>query len=254
MAETPKTPLLPVERLLEGGSTIASGVPEGLDAGVLGELARLAGRPGAPRPILHVARDGQRLATLEDALHFFAADVRRLSFPAWDSVPYDRVAPNAEIVAQRVSTLAELAGRDGKDGRPLIVLTTINVVLQRVPPHDYFASSMQRLVPGNVVSMASLIERLESLGYGRAGTVTDPGHYAVRGGILDLYPPGARPIRLDFFGDTLESVRAFDPETQRTQARLDRVDSAPHERSTPDRGGAKAIPRPLCGAVWPRQG
>jgi len=227
MAETPKTPLLPVERLLEGGSTIASGVPEGLDAGVLGELARLAGRPGAPRPILHVARDGQRLATLEDALHFFAADVRRLSFPAWDSVPYDRVAPNAEIVAQRVSTLAELAGHDGKDGRPLIVLTTINVVLQRVPPHDYFASSMQRLVPGNVVSMASLIERLESLGYGRAGTVTDPGHYAVRGGILDLYPPGARPVRLDFFGDTLESVRAFDPETQRTQARLDRVTLLP---------------------------
>ena len=117
-----------------------------------------------------------------------------LSFPAWDSVPYDRVAPNAEIVAQRVSTLAELAGRDrARTARPLIVLTTINAVLQRVPPHDYFAASMQRLAPGNVVSMASLIERLESLGYGRAGTVTDPGQYAVRGGILDLYPPGGSP-------------------------------------------------------------
>ena len=217
----PKSPLLPVERLLKGGSIIASGVSEGLDAAVLGALARQAGGSDGQRPILHIARDGQRLAMLDDALQFFAPEVRRLSFPAWDSVPYDRVDPNAEIVARRVSTLAELAGRDGKGGKPLIVLTTINAVLQRVPPHDFFAASMQRLAPGNVVSMASLVERLESLGYGRAGTVTDPGQYAVRGGILDLYPPGGQPIRLDFFGDSLESVRAFDPETQRTQARLD---------------------------------
>ena len=144
--------------------------------------------------------------------------MKRLSFPAWDSVPYDRVAPNAEIVARRVATLAELAEhRDGKDETPLIVLTTVNAVLQRVPPHDFFAARMQRLAPGNAVSMAEPDRAAWSmLGYGRAGTVTDPGQYAVRGGILDLYPPGARPVRLDFFGDTLESIRAFDPETQRT--------------------------------------
>ena len=223
MAEIAKPPLLPVSRLLAGGRVIASGVPEGLDAAVLSELARSAGAPDAPKAILHVARDGQRLATLEDALQFFAPDVKRLSFPAWDSVPYDRVAPNAETVAERVATLAELAEREGKADAPLIVLTTVNAVLQRVPPHDYFSASMQPLAPGNVVSMASLIERLESLGYGRSGTVMDPGQYAVRGGILDLYPPGATPVRLDFFGDTLESIRAFDPETQRTHARLEEM-------------------------------
>ena len=75
--------------------------------------------------------------------------------------------------------------------------------------------------------MAELIERLEHVGYGRAGTVTDPGQYAVRGGILDFYPPGARPVRLDFFGDTLESIRAFDPETQRTLSRLDTITLLP---------------------------
>jgi transcription-repair coupling factor (superfamily II helicase) len=84
-----------------------------------------------------------------------------------------------------------------------------------------------RLAAGNAVSMQELVERLEVSGYGRAGTVTDPGQYAVRGGILDLYPPGAQPVRLDFFGDTLESIRAFDPETQRTAARLDSVELLP---------------------------
>ena len=75
--------------------------------------------------------------------------------------------------------------------------------------------------------MAELIERLEHVGYGRAGTVTDPGQYAVRGGILDFYPPGARPVRLDFFGDTLKSIRAFDPETQRTLSASMRSRSCP---------------------------
>ena len=125
-------------------------------------------------------------------------------------------------------TLAELAEhRGGADETPLIVLTTVNAVLQRVPSHDFFAASMQPLAPGNAVSMADLIERLEHVGYGRAGTVTDPGQYAVRGGILDFYPPGASPVRLDFFGDTLESIRAFDPETQRTLARLDAITLLP---------------------------
>ena len=228
MAETSTPESLPVARLLTRGAAIASGVPEGLDAAVLGALARHLAGSKACRPILHIARDGQRLATFKDALQFFAPDVKRLSFPAWDGVPYDRVAPNAEIIARRVATLAELAEhRGGADETPLIVLTTVNAVLQRVPSHDFFAASMQPLAPGNAVSMAELIERLEHVGYGRAGTVTDPGQYAVRGGILDFYPPGASPVRLDFFGDTLESIRAFDPETQRTLARLDAITLLP---------------------------
>ena len=224
MAETLTFETLPVARLLAGSSVIASGVPEGLEAAVLVALARLIAGGKEHRPILHIARDGQRLAILEDALQFFAPDVERLRFPAWDGVPYDRVAPNAEIIARRVATLAELADhRGGNNETPLIVLTTVNAVLQRVPSQDFFASAMRRLASGNAVSMAELIERMEHVGYGRAGTVTDPGQYSVRGGILDFYPPGARPVRLDFFGDTLESIRAFDPETQRTHSRLDEI-------------------------------
>jgi len=225
MAVKPSFPSLPVERLLKAPHMIASGVPEGLDALLLGELARQTPR-GAP--ILHIARDANRLVTLEDALAFFAPDVTVLTFPAWDGVPYDRVAPNADTIARRIATLSELTHREtAGNTSSLIVLTTVNAVVQRVPPRAFIAASSMRLAAGNAVSMQELVERLEVSGYGRAGTVTDPGQYAVRGGILDLYPPGAQPVRLDFFGDTLESIRAFDPETQRTAARLDSVELLP---------------------------
>ncbi len=225
MAVKPSFPSLPVERLLKAPHMIASGVPEGLDALLLGELARQTPR-GAP--ILHIARDANRLVTLEDALAFFAPDVTVLTFPAWDGVPYDRVAPNADTIARRIATLSELTRREtAGNTSSLIVLTTVNAVVQRVPPRAFIAASSMRLAAGNAVSMQELVERLEVSSYGRAGTVTDPGQYAVRGGILDLYPPGAQPVRLDFFGDTLESIRAFDPETQRTAARLDSVELLP---------------------------
>jgi transcription-repair coupling factor (superfamily II helicase) len=217
----------PVELLLGGTRSIAGGVPEGFDALLIGELARRAVNGGKHASILHIARDGQRLVAVEEALAFFAPEITRLSFPAWDSVPYDRVAPNAQIVAQRIATLSALIGREGEGKHPLIVLTTVNAVLQRVPPRAFIAASSLRLAPGNMVRMASLVERLEASGYGRAGTVTDPGQYAVRGGILDLFPPGRDPVRLDFFGDTLESIRAFDPESQRTLARVEALHLLP---------------------------
>jgi transcription-repair coupling factor (superfamily II helicase) len=222
MSPEPKLPSLPVDRLLAVPRATAGGVPEGYDALLLGELARHAGAP-----ILHAARDGNRLATLEEALAFFAPDVRTLCFPAWDGVPYDRVAPNAETIARRIATLAELSQRGPNETKPLIVLTTVSALLQRVPPREFIASANLKLQPGNAMAMQTLIERLEISGYGRAGTVTDPGQYAVRGGILDLYPPGGEPVRLDFFGDTLEQIRAFDPNTQRTAARRDSIQLLP---------------------------
>ena len=102
--------------------------------------------------------------------------------------------------------------------------------------------------------MAELIERLEHVGYGRAGTVTDPGQYAVRGGILDFYPPGASPVRLDFFGDTLESIRAFDRETQRTLARLDAITLLPMSEAPLTEEARRRFPHPLRGAVRPGAG
>ncbi|MBI1385682.1 MAG: transcription-repair coupling factor [Rhizobiales bacterium] len=197
------------------GAIIAAGVPEGLDARVLATL--LAGqRPdGHGLTLLHVARDDRRAASLQAALAFFAPDARVLMLPAWDCVPYDRVSPSPEVVSRRIATLATLAL--AKRRPATIVVTTVNAMLQRVPGRAFFRDNARKLAPGQRYDLSRLARRLEMLGYGRTGTVMEHGEFALRGGIVDVFPPGRpRPLRLDFFGDTLESIKQFDPQTQRS--------------------------------------
>jgi transcription-repair coupling factor (superfamily II helicase) len=194
---------------------IIAGVPEGLDALVLAQLVNEAGSDKGPGTLLHVARDDRRLEALEQALSFFAPNVRVVTFPAWDTVPYDRIGPHSDIVAKRMAALAKLAL--GARKHPTVVLTTVNAIVQRVPSRAFIKRTTKALAPGQRIDMARLTQRLALMGYTRSGTVMEPGEYAVRGGILDLYPPGrSSPVRLDFFGDTLETVKAFDVQTQRT--------------------------------------
>ncbi|MGI9403498.1 MAG: transcription-repair coupling factor, partial [Hyphomicrobium sp.] len=192
-----------------------AGVPEGLDALVLAHLVSDGGSAGAPGTLLHVARDDRRLDALEQALSFFAPDVRVIPFPAWDTVPYDRIGPNAEIVAKRITALAKLGLSARK--APTVVLTTVNAILQRVPPRAFLKRALKQVAPGQRMDMGRLAQWLALMGYVRTGTVMEPGEYAVRGGIVDLFPPGrSSPVRLDFFGDTLETIKAFEVQTQRT--------------------------------------
>ncbi len=198
---------------------LLTGAPEGLDALVLANLAREAGGSGA---ILHVARDDRRLEALQAGLAFFGPDVRVIPFPAWDTVPYDRAAPNADIVAKRITALAKLAIGGGKG--PAIVLATVNALLQRVPPRSFVRGALRPLAAGQRVDRESLIQYLTRAGFSRVSAVMEAGEYAVRGGIIDVFPPGrTNPARLDFFGDTLESIRAFDAQTQRTTKPLQKL-------------------------------
>ena len=195
---------------------LLAGVPEGLDALLLARQANEAhtAKPGAM--LLHVSRDDRRLEAMEHALAFFAPDLKVISVPAWDTVPYDRVGPNAEIVARRITALAKLVLGSRKE--PAIVLTTVNAILQRLPPREALRRSLRPLASGQRVDMNGLIEKLSAAGFVRTGTVMEPGEFAVRGGIVDVFPPGRiNPVRLDFFGDTLESIKSFDAETQRTK-------------------------------------
>jgi transcription-repair coupling factor (superfamily II helicase) len=192
-------------------------VPEGMDALVLGRLCLAEAARSAQAPLMvHVARDDRRLEALAAGIAFFTPSVKTLAFPAWDTVPYDRIGPQADILARRVTTLSRLAlSTSRKD--PTILLTTANAILQRVPPRQFMRDAMRPLAAGQRVDLNQLIQRLTRGGFTRTGTVMEAGEYAVRGGILDVFPPGRlTPVRLDFFGDTLESIKSFDPETQRS--------------------------------------
>ncbi len=190
--------------------------------------ARLRAGPAAPAISLAViCRDGPRMATLSRSLAFFAPDIEVLEFPAWDCLPYDRVSPHATVVAQRMMALARLARVKGRE-RPAVLLTPVNAILQRVPPRETLARQSLSAAPGNLLAMSGVIAWLELNGFTRSGTVREAGDYAVRGGIVDLFAPGmADPVRLDFFGDTLELIRSFDPETQRTTEELRTLDLVP---------------------------
>ncbi|MGB8279167.1 MAG: transcription-repair coupling factor [Methylovirgula sp.] len=219
-----------IAELAQGGALTLSSLPDGYDAFCFADLTR-ALTPSAERRAVvavHVARDAQRAHAFSEALRFAAPEIEILDFPAWDCQPYDRVSPNAAIAARRMTVLSRLArSRTGLD-RPRILSTTINALLQRVPPLEKIAADSFSAAPGNAVDMEALVHWLESNGFARASAVRDTGEYAVRGGILDLYAPAMpEPVRLDFFGDTLESIRTFDPETQRTIGQLRGLDLVP---------------------------
>ena len=190
------------------------GAPEGFDA-----LLLTRRRAETEAPVLHVCRDDARMARLVDALGFFAPAVEVVRFPAWDCLPYDRVSPNPEIVSERVAALTRLL--EPAD-RPRIVLTTVNALVQKVPPREAFHGSTLGLRRGGRVEPERLTAFLEANGYGRTGTVMEPGEYAVRGGIIDLFPSGEPdPIRIDLFGDEIEDMRRFDTGTQRSGEKVE---------------------------------
>ena len=199
---------------------IIGGAPEGFDARlILDEAARSGG------PVLHVARDDKRLAAMQAALGFFAPEMPVLTFPAWDCLPYDRVSPHADISAARMATLAGLV-----HGMPqqFVLLTTLSAATQKIPAREVLREAAFTARVGHRIDEKALRAFLVRMGFVQAPTVMEPGDYAVRGGIIDIYPPGeGGPVRLDLFGDTLDGARRFDPVSQRTTEKLDMVELAP---------------------------
>jgi len=201
-------------------SVVMGGAPEGYDARlVLKEMARSAG------PVLHIARDDKRLEAMRAALRFFAPEVPVVIFPGWDCLPYDRVSPNADISAARMATLAALV-----HGLPdqFILLTTLNAAMQRVPAREVLKEAAFSARVNSRIDEDALRKFLVRMGFTQSPTVMEPGDYAIRGGIIDIFPPGeSGPVRLDLFGDTLDGARRFDPATQRTTEKLEVVELAP---------------------------
>ncbi len=189
-------------------------VARGAQPLVMADLARASkGRA------VFIAPDDSAMRSIVDAAAFFAPELEVIEFPAWDSLPYDRASPALSISARRLSALFRLQAGKAK---AQLVVTTANAVLQRVLSPFRIRESVREFKPGMEIGRESLGLLLQKQGYGRTDTVIDKGEYAVRGSIVDIFPSGMdEALRLDFFGDELESLRTFDPNTQMSTGRLD---------------------------------
>ncbi len=199
-----------------------AGAPEGFDALTMADVARARGGV-----VAFVARDTARASAFIDSLKFFAPELSALRIPSWDCLPYDRIGPSPGIAAERMATLSRLALAPVSKS-PTVVVTTAHALLQRVPPREAVKQASYMARAGQDVKVADLERYFAVNGYGRASTVAERGEFAIRGGVIDVWAPGAEePVRLDLFGDSLESIRAFDPETQRSTKQLKAIDLLP---------------------------
>ncbi|NLR96042.1 transcription-repair coupling factor [Rhizobium sp. P38BS-XIX] len=215
------------KKLLAASEPMTIGhVPAGLEPFLIAEMAK------AGQPIAYVMSDGQHMADVEQMLGFIAPEIPVLTLPAWDCLPYDRVSPSSDTSARRLAALSGLIAHHRKP-HAAVVLVTVNAMLQKVAPQDIIESLAFSARPGNQVRMDDIAARLERNGFDRVATVREVGEYAVRGGILDVFVPGTEePVRLDFFGDTLESIRSFDPASQRTTGQVRSLDLNPMSEVT----------------------
>ncbi|MBX7502501.1 transcription-repair coupling factor [Qipengyuania sp. YG27] len=207
-------------------------VARGAQPLVMADLARASsGRA------VFIAPDDAAMRGVVDAATFFAPELEVIEFPAWDSLPYDRASPALSISARRLAALHRLQAGKAK---AQLVVTTANAVLQRVLTPFRIRESVREFRPGTEIGRESLSLLLQKQGYSRTDTVIDKGEYAVRGSIVDIFPSGMEEaLRLDFFGDELESLRSFDPTTQMSTGRLDSHLLLPASEALLDEGSIK---------------
>lgn len=186
-------------------------------------MARLA--KAGSSPLLIITPDSTSAQRMYDALRFYS-DRDVLFFPDWETLPYDSFSPHQDIVSQRLRTLSELQRLESG-----AVLVPINTLMQRLPPPDYVAVQALSLEVGMKLDRQHFRDQLHRTGYRAVETVFEPGEYAFRGALIDLYPVGSeRPLRIDLFDDELDTLRTFDPDTQRSDERIERIELLPaHE-------------------------
>lgn len=189
-----------------------AGTPTGFLPWMLADLARAGGMA------VFVAPDEAAMRAIASTASYFAPELDILSYPAWDCLPYDRASPTLRVMAERLATLHAL---QSKSDKPRLLVTTVNAATQRALTPFRIRQLVARLAPGERIGLDKLATLLQANGYVRVDTVHDAGEFAVRGGLVDLFPSGEQALRLDFFGDEIESLRTFSPEDQRTTGRVD---------------------------------
>ncbi|WP_129792480.1 transcription-repair coupling factor [Sphingosinicella sp. CPCC 101087] len=228
--------------------TTLAGIPAGFLPWLAADLARAADRRDGRA--VFIASDEVAMRAIVDAAHYFAPELETLAFPAWDCLPYDRASPSLRSTSERLATLHAL---QRKRDKPQLLVTTVNAALQRTLTPFRIRQLVARLAPGERIDLDRLAALLQANGYSRTDTVADAGEYAVRGGIVDLFPAdaglaaqadlgehaGELALRLDFFGDEVESVRLFDPASQRSVGRIDGFTLLPASETLLDEASVK---------------
>ena len=212
-----------------------AGVPHGFLPWLAADLARAAHANGG-RAVL-IAADEAALRALADTVPLFAPEVSVLTLPGWDCLPYDRASPALRVMAERLAALSAL---QAKTDAPQLLIATASAASQRLLTPFRIRQLTRRLAEGERIDREALIGQLSALGYQRTDVVSEHGEYAVRGSLLDLFPAGAeQALRLDFFGDEIESLRRFDPADQRSSDKADAFTLMPASEALLDEDSIK---------------
>ncbi|MBO69029.1 MAG: transcription-repair coupling factor [Acidiferrobacteraceae bacterium] len=178
------------------------------------------------QPVIIVCQDNRRLHELSDELNFYcdiSSKIEILCLPDWECLPYDILSPHPDITSTRLRSLAELPNT-----KHAIFLVSLEALMQRLPPKNYLAQSTLSISPGDRINSEEFRTHLDNTGYLSVAQVMGVGEYAARGGVIDIFATGYNnPFRLDLFGSEIESIRCFDPNTQKSTKLLDHIDILP---------------------------
>ncbi len=251
----------PLQRVLRATEQLTlAGVPTGFLPWLAADVARATHGCGKGSRAVAIVADEAAMRALAETVPLFVPEVEVLTLPGWDCLPYDRASPALRVMAERLATLSALREKISK---PQILVATVSAATQRMLTPFRIRQLTRRIKTGERIEREQLVEQLNALGYQRADTVAEHGEYAVRGSLIDLFPAGEEPaLRLDFFGDEIDSIRRFDPADQRStdkaeaftlmpasEALLD-ADSIKRFRSTyREKFGATATQDPLYQAL-----
>jgi len=191
----------------------------------------------AQAPIVIVCSEAQHLHRWERELNFFDQNTEILRFSDWECLPYDRFSPHPDITSERLLSLYKLP--DLQSG---ILLTTVSALSHRIPPKDYVQNNALIFNIGDQIDLPAFTKKLINAGYYSVAQVMSPGEYAVRGGIIDIFPSGTKqPFRLDLFDTEIEHIKLFDPETQISTETVDQIRLLPAKEFPLDEQGIETF-------------
>src|SRR5689334_10126492 len=205
----------PLQRVVRAKDPLTlAGVPTGFLPWLAADLARAAHGTSKGGRAVAIVADEAAMRALAETVPLFAPEVEVLTLPGWDCLPYDRASPALRVMAERLATLSAL---QAKQTKPQLLIATASAASQRMLTPFRVRQLTRRIAEGERIERETLVGQLNALGYQRADTVAEHGEYAVRGSLIDVYPAGEElALRLDFFGDEIDSIRRFDPADQRS--------------------------------------